>query len=786
MDNEIRRATGLLVIEVVNSNPNGDPDRESDPRQRPNGCGEISPVSFKRKLRDLLDDHDTPFFRSLPEKFRADADRYCILEHRGRDRKQITAEMGNEPEKFLQSEFVRKYWDARVFGNTFLEDGGNKGFIKTGVVQFSMGLSLAPVDILLQTNTNEAGVQEGKNAGMAPLAYRIVEHGVYCMPFFVNPNYAQKSGCTAEDIELLKLLIPHAYELNRSAIRPDVRIRHAWYLEHKSLLGSCPDYQLLEALTPEQEQMPPLRAEERLAALDRYVSALGGDDARSALRRQMYAACRDAKITDGFAACDSPVGSGKTTAVMAHLLRQAVRRKSRRIFVILPYTSIIQQSVDVYRKALVLPGEDPAKVVAELHCRADFEDMDTRYLTALWRAPIVVTTAVAFFETMASNRPSALRRLHELPGSVVFVDEAHNALPIDLLPLAWGWMNALAEEWGCYWVLASGSLVRYWALPRLMAFRIPQPNVCELVPEHLRAELMQYETGRIRFQWEPEPLSRQALCQRVQASLGPRLLILNTVQSAAVFASDLCDAYGREAVEHLSTALTAVDRAAASERIKKRLQDQTDTDWTLVATSCVEAGVDFSFRTGFREVSSLLSLLQAAGRVNRHGTESEAEMWSFRLKDDSMLRPNKALHIEQEVLQRYFMKRMEITPELSTGFLNDVLAQDGSCLQKISSLLQEEENLEFADIEEKFKVIEENTVLAVVDEALAKRILFGKADWTELQKNSVSVRKSNIRAWNLKEIGDGLYQWTLRYDPFLGYMRGVLDMERAKHGFLNC
>ena len=127
MDNEIRRATGLLVIEVVNSNPNGDPDRESDPRQRPNGCGEISPVSFKRKLRDLLDDHDTPFFRSLPEKFRADADRYCILEHRGRDRKQITAEMGNEPEKFLQSEFVRKYWDARVFGNTFLEDGGNKG-----------------------------------------------------------------------------------------------------------------------------------------------------------------------------------------------------------------------------------------------------------------------------------------------------------------------------------------------------------------------------------------------------------------------------------------------------------------------------------------------------------------------------------------------------------------------------------------------------------------------------------------------------------------------------------
>ena len=64
MDAEFRRATGLLVIEVVNSNPNGDPDRESDPRQRPDGRGEISGVSFKRKLRDLLEDHTSPFFKA--------------------------------------------------------------------------------------------------------------------------------------------------------------------------------------------------------------------------------------------------------------------------------------------------------------------------------------------------------------------------------------------------------------------------------------------------------------------------------------------------------------------------------------------------------------------------------------------------------------------------------------------------------------------------------------------------------------------------------------------------
>jgi CRISPR-associated protein Csd2 len=131
-----------------------------------------------------------------------------------------------------------------------LEEKADKGFIKTGVAQFGVGLSLSPVNIVRHTNTNKAGVQEGKNAGMAPLAFRIVEHGVYCMPFFINPNFADKSGCTLDDVELLKRLIPYAYDLNRSAIRPDVRIRHAWYVEHKNALGSCPDYLILEALTP--------------------------------------------------------------------------------------------------------------------------------------------------------------------------------------------------------------------------------------------------------------------------------------------------------------------------------------------------------------------------------------------------------------------------------------------------------------------------------------------------------------------------------------------------------
>lgn len=526
-----------------------------------------------------------------------------------------------------------------------------------------------------------------------------------------------------------------------------------------------------------EKAMPELRPQERLVALDHYVSKFGETDERSSLRRELYQSCRSAEAHSGFSVCGSPVGSGKTTAVMAHLLEQACKRNARRIFVVLPYTSIIRQSVDIYRKALVLPGETPEDVVAELHSRADFEDIETRYLTALWRAPIVVTTAVAFFETLSSHNPAALRRLHELPGSLIFVDEAHSALPIRLLPLAWHWMNVLADEWSCYWVLASGSLVRYWELQPLSGLSMPQPEIAELVRPDLQRELSRYENSRITFRWREKPIGRKELPKWVQEAPGPRLLILNTVQSAAVIAADMAAEFGQTHVEHLSTALTPEDRGNTIDRIRRRLADPDDADWTLVATSCVEAGVDFSFRTGFREISSLLSLLQAAGRVNRHGRNTEAVMWSFSLQDDSMLPKNPALDVSAAVLRSYFQKRLPITPELSTRSMQDELVRDDSCMSAICDFAELEAAQQFRTLAQKFRVIDQKTVLAVPDDSMASAIAEGRASWQELQRHAVSVRKEKIVLWHLREIADGIYQWTLGYDCFLGYMHGVLLTE---------
>lgn len=293
-----------------------------------------------------------------------------------------------------------------------------------------------------------------------------------------------------------------------------------------------------------------------------------------------------------------------------------------------------------------------------------------------------------------------------------------------------------------------------------------------------------YEKNRIAFRYRSDTVSREELAAWVHNSPGPRLVILNTVQSAAVIASDLRDRYGREQVEHLSTALTPEDREIVIKRVKQRLDDCGDTDWTLVATSCVEAGVDFSFRTGFREMASLLSLLQAAGRVGRNGEYPEAEIWSFVLQEDSMLKQNPQLISSIDVLKGYFQKNVKITPELSTKAMNDEIIRDDSCLREIKKLLEFEAAMEFQAIDEKFRVIDSDTVPAVVDPVLVTAISFGKGDWKLLQRKAVSVRRDQMKNWNLKEIATGVYQWTLRYDDFLGYMAGVIDLCKLKNGVL--
>jgi len=522
------------------------------------------------------------------------------------------------------------------------------------------------------------------------------------------------------------------------------------------------------------DNVVPLRPLERLARLDSYVTTLAGPDARSRLRADVYAACRNAAPSEQehILACDSPVGTGKTTAVMAYLLSLAARRNLRRIFVVLPYTNIIKQSVDVYRKALVLDGENPEQVVAELHHRADYQDMASRQFTALWKAPIVVTTAVAFFETLASNTPATLRRLHNLPGSAVFLDESHAALPAKYLPLAWQWVKDYGRDWDCYWILASGSLNRFWEIEEFDSTN-PPISVPELMPHDLRSKLARYETTRVSYKPPEKAMDSVDLVNWIGTLPGPRLVILNTVQSAAAVASIYAKSKGRDKVEHLSTALTPNDRDATLKNVRKRLQNASDTDWALIATSCVEAGVDLSFKCGVRETASLVSLLQIAGRINRHGKDSDATVWTIDLREGGPLKRHPMLKESAQVLRELFNEGMTISPELCTSALQREVRLAGSFVKE---LVEQEEQLRFPTVEEKFHVIASDTRTVVMDRDIIHRIESHEVvTWQDIQKASVQIWGYRLDSLRIPEIigRPGMYKWNLAYDDFIGYMAGV-------------
>lgn len=242
------RGTGLLVIEARLSNINGDPDMNSDPRMDSNGIGLVSPVSIHRKLRDLVGNKGA-HWKAQKELLSLDPKKFEILETRERDRNEIIKLLNQKKGHELALDM---YWDSRVFGCTFLDNKINvgKGFIKSGVLHFGCGESIRPLEVERLTLTNRAGVEEDKDRGMAPNAYRVARHALYAVPFFVDPSRAEETKCQAEDVELALNLLPYIYSSSQSLIRSQVYIHRAWYVEHKSPMGSCPDHLILDALKP--------------------------------------------------------------------------------------------------------------------------------------------------------------------------------------------------------------------------------------------------------------------------------------------------------------------------------------------------------------------------------------------------------------------------------------------------------------------------------------------------------------------------------------------------------
>ena len=347
--------------------------------------------------------------------------------------------------------------------------------------------------------------------------------------------------------------------------------------------------------------------------LDRHLATFRADTPINHLRADILRHVRDqAVLAPGLFSLTVPTGGGKTLVSLAFALDHALAHGLRRVIFVIPFTSIVEQNAAVFRGAL---GELGERAVLEHHSayQASLPTDAPEYYQARaklnlamenWDAPLVVTTAVQFFESLFAARPSQCRKLHNIAGSVIILDEAQT-LPLKLLRPAIAAIDELARNYRCSLILCTATQPAL-AAP---AFRGGLEQVRELAPDppKLFRRLRRVQVRHVGLLSDAELTDRLRGHERV-------LCIVNNRRHARAIFTSLREF---DSTRHLTTLMCARHRSQALAEIRLRLHQGRPC--RLVATSLIEAGVDISFPTLYRADAGLDAISQAGGRCNRHG-----------------------------------------------------------------------------------------------------------------------------------------------------------------------
>ncbi|HRJ94754.1 CRISPR-associated helicase Cas3' [uncultured Thiothrix sp.] len=356
---------------------------------------------------------------------------------------------------------------------------------------------------------------------------------------------------------------------------------------------------------------------ELLARFNQHMTAFAAkadDTPVNHLRAQILQDCREAATKPaGMFSLTVPTGGGKTLSGMAFALEHAIRYGKQRVIYAIPYTSIIEQTANIYRTIF-------GNCVVEHHSNLDpdKEDYQSRLAAENWDAPIIVTTNVQLFESLFASRTSRCRKLHCLANSVIVLDEAQ-LLPPEFLNPILGVMKALVEHYNVTFVLSTATqpaLHTYHdAFGQAIVNGFEAEQITEIMPDPA-ALFAALERVRVEL---PDDLVTERSWEDLAveiAELDSVLVIVNTKAQAAALCRLLpADTY------YLSTNLCGEHRSEKLKEIRQRLQNGEDV--RVVSTQLIEAGVDVDFPVVYRALAGLDSIAQAAGRCNREGKQAE-------------------------------------------------------------------------------------------------------------------------------------------------------------------
>lgn len=358
-----------------------------------------------------------------------------------------------------------------------------------------------------------------------------------------------------------------------------------------------------------------------------FLRAMPADSPIVAARKEILKHCRDAALLPpGAFTLTVPTGGGKTLSSLAFALEHARRHQLDRIILVAPYTSIIEQNAQVLREALgedavlehhsnyIHPAEQAAadRTTAGDACEGRAV-LPFRLAAENWHAPVIVTTAVQFFESLFSSRPSRCRKLHNIARSVVILDEAQ-MLPVPLLEPSVLALRELTEHYGVSLVLCTATQPALRQDGPLKS-GFAKDQLRELIPaERITALFEAFTTHRRLTVSQPGKLSDEELGRRLQKERQVLCIVNSRAQARAAYESL---GHDDDAHFHLSARMTPRHRLLALEAIRRRLE--RNLPCRVVSTTLIECGVDISFPCVYRAECGLDSVAQAAGRCNRSG-----------------------------------------------------------------------------------------------------------------------------------------------------------------------
>jgi CRISPR-associated helicase Cas3/CRISPR-associated endonuclease Cas3-HD len=483
---------------------------------------------------------------------------------------------------------------------------------------------------------------------------------------------------------------------------------------------------------------PALEYERDLAILQRHQKQIADNSDASLevtrLRADLLHACLDAaSLPQGVFSLTAPTGSGKTLSMLAFALKHAREHTLRRIVVVVPYLTIIEQTVREYRKVLEphlgrdlsqqyilehhsLAGTRPRNGGAPPGERDDEGELKRRIreLSENWDAPIIITTSVQFLESLFANHSAACRKLHRLAQSVVLFDEVQT-LPISLAVPTLATLSHLAARYRTTVVFATATQPAFVQLDEYVKkFSTTGWESHEVVPQSLG---LSRRVKRTRVAWPDDldhPKSWEELAIELAAAReGQVLCILNLKRHALTVYSEL-KKRGIPELFHLSTNMCPAHREATLAKVRGLLDHELPC--RLISTQCVEAGVDLDFPVVYRAFGPFDAIVQAAGRCNRRGRLAQGTVHVFLPEEEVYPDPayRQAAAVSRVLLQKHGLAQLDIDdPELATEYYRELynLTRPADRKQELTEALKRQD---FVAVAAQYRIIDQDAINVLV------------------------------------------------------------------------